>query len=343
MTETYDEEFYQDLRGRARSSAREIVPLVQELLAPKSVIDVGCGVGSWLSVWREFGVTDVFGVDGAYVKVEMLEIPPAQFLPFDLTQALPLERKFDLAMSLEVAEHLPTENAADFVTSLTKLSSVILFSAAIPHQGGTHHINEQWPEYWARLFAAHGYVALDCLRSRVWQNEKVEWFYAQNLFLFVARDFLNSHEKLKQFTAQANPLALVHPTKYLAQVEWSDRLQQTLLELNEIAGCDEALILVDEDQLRWIVQTVRRTIPFPELNEHYAGAPVDSAAAMHELTRLREENSDARFLVFAWPAFWWLDYYQEFADFLRTSFLISIENERLIIFDLHRAVQYEER
>ena len=334
MSEIYDENFYQDLRGRARSSAREIVPLVQELLAPKSVVDIGCGVGSWLSVWREFGVSDVFGVDGAYVKKEMLEIPSEQFLPFDLTQALPLERKFDLAMSLEVAEHLPDENAADFVASLTKLSSVILFSAAIPHQGGTHHVNEQWPEYWAKLFAAHDYVALDCLRSRVWQNEKVEWFYAQNLFLFVARDFLNSHENLKQFATQSNLLALVHPQKYLAQIEWSDRLQQTLLELHDISARDEALILVDEDQLRWIVQTVRRTIPFPEMNEHYGGAPIDSTSALLELKRLREINSDARFLVFAWPAFWWLDYYQEFAKFLRVSFLQIVENERLIIFDL---------
>ena len=63
----------------------------------------------------------------------------------DLAQPLQIDRRFDLALSLEVAEHLPPECGSEFVQTLTDLSSVILFSAAIPFQGGTDHLNEQWP------------------------------------------------------------------------------------------------------------------------------------------------------------------------------------------------------
>ena len=103
----------------------------------------------------------------------------------DLAQPLQIDRRFDLALSLEVAEHLPPECGSEFVQTLTDLSSVILFSAAIPFQGGTDHLNEQWPEYWADRFDARGYVPIDCIRRRIWRNEDVEWWYAQNLMFFV--------------------------------------------------------------------------------------------------------------------------------------------------------------
>src|SRR6185436_10775009 len=95
----------------ARSSAQVIIPLVMELLPVQSVVDLGCGIGTWLSVFRERGACDFLGIDGDYVEIDQLEIPRECFWPHDLRQPLNLERRFDLAVSLEVAEHLPAEAA----------------------------------------------------------------------------------------------------------------------------------------------------------------------------------------------------------------------------------------
>lgn len=217
----YTEDFYKFVEQTARQSAKEIVPLVYQLIQPKSVIDVGCGLGTWLSVFKDYGIEEILGVDGDYVDKQMLEIPQENFLPFDLKNPLKIDRQFDLVLSLEVAEHLPEECAETFVDSLTRLGSVILFSAAIPFQGGTDHINEQWQDYWAKYFSEKGYIAIDCLRKKVWQNANVDFWYTQNLLIFASQDYLESHELLKrewENTADSQ-LAIVHPKKYLEVVE----------------------------------------------------------------------------------------------------------------------------
>lgn len=218
---TYDERFFEELREGARRSARVIVPLVVRRLGPRSVVDVGCGLGTWLAVFVENGVVDVVGIDGDYVDPARLEIPPERFVAHDLSTPLRLERRFDLAVSLEVAEHLPVDRAATFVDSLTALAPFVLFSAAIPFQGGTNHVNEQWPEYWAAIFEERGFAPVDCIRRDVWSDENVEWWYAQNTLLFV------EEARLGAPTAGGTPfertprsqLALVHPRQYLWQVE----------------------------------------------------------------------------------------------------------------------------
>ena len=154
-----------------------------KLVPAKSVVDVGCGLGTWLAVFREQGATATLGIDGEWIDRNHLEIPSESFMAFDLTQPLRLDRRFDLVVSLEVAEHLPPEAAETFVDSLTRLGSTILFSAAIPSQGGTHHVNEQWPEYWAHLFEKRGFRVVDAIRRRVWENGAVATWYAQNALL----------------------------------------------------------------------------------------------------------------------------------------------------------------
>ncbi|MBF6592205.1 MAG: methyltransferase domain-containing protein [Ktedonobacterales bacterium] len=222
----YTAEFFESFQESSRQSAREVVPLLLELLQPRAVVDVGCGVGTWLSVFHEHGIADIQGVDGSYVKREALLIPPERFLPFDLKQPLDLGRRFDLAISLEVGEHLPARCAKTLVESLVRLAPVVLFSAAIPLQGGNHHINEQWQDYWARLFQTQGYVAIDYVRPRVWRNERVQLWYAQNTLLYAHRDALEAHPRLLaayQATDQEQ-LSLVHPRLYLAHVPVSERL-----------------------------------------------------------------------------------------------------------------------
>jgi SAM-dependent methyltransferase len=198
-----------------------IVPLVVERLRPRSVVDVGCGLGTWLAVFMENGVADVTGVDGDYVDSSRLEIPAERFVAHDLSTPLSLDRRFDLAVSLEVAEHLPADRAAIFVGSLTALAPFVLFSAAIPFQGGTNHVNEQWPEYWAALFGQRGFLPVDCVRREVWGDENVEWWYAQNTLLFVEEGRLASPpDGGRPFERTPfSQLALVHPRQYLWQVE----------------------------------------------------------------------------------------------------------------------------
>jgi SAM-dependent methyltransferase len=187
------------------------------MLQPKSVIDVGCGDGTWLSVFQELGVSDMVGLDGDYVDRRQLQIAQDQFRSIDLSSPFSFSRSFDLAMSLEVAEHLPPNSADGFVESLTRLAPVVLFSAAIPSQGGTHHLNEQWPGYWAGLFEARGYLPIDCIRARIWASKQVEWYYAQNLLLFVKASVVGENLSLRREYEKTNQhqLALVHPTRFL--------------------------------------------------------------------------------------------------------------------------------
>lgn len=216
----YGREFYSDQQEGSRRSAREVVPLLMQLVGPRRVLDVGCGVGTWLSVFAEQGVSEVWGVDGDYVERPMLQIPAERFRPQDLMEPFQLEGPFDLVVSLEVAEHLPAERADSFVETLTAHGPVVLFSAATPFQGGTGHVNEQWPGYWLNLFRAREYEVIDCIRGRVWDNEKVEWWYAQNLLLYVRRDYLATHAALRAEQARTNvgQLSLVHPRHFMAKI-----------------------------------------------------------------------------------------------------------------------------
>lgn len=184
MQSTYSADFYADQQGGSYRTAQRVLPWLQKFLAARSVLDVGCGVGTWLKVFKEMGVDDVLGVDGDYVGAEQLQIPSSQFSAHDLGKPLDLNRRFDLAMSLEVAEHLPPQSAEGFIRSICAHAPVVLFSAAIPEQGGTNHVNEQWPAYWIGLFAECSFVCHDCIRPFFWNDERVEFWYAQNMMLF---------------------------------------------------------------------------------------------------------------------------------------------------------------
>ena len=212
----YGEKFYQEQEQGSLQSAKEILPLILQMMPCNSVVDVGCGVGNWLIACAELGISDLIGVDGDYVDTKLLKITEQQFVRHDLTKPLKLNRPFDLVISVEVAEHLTEDHADTFIDSLTELGSVILFSAAIPHQGGTYHVNEQWPAYWIEKFDRRGYRLVDCIRAKVWTNEKVEWWYAQNMFLFVRHDVLQGNSELEEASKISSAgLSLVHPRPYL--------------------------------------------------------------------------------------------------------------------------------
>ena len=217
MTIPYTKDYYLAHREGARRSAEAIVPLVMGWIHPRSVVDVGCGAGTWLSVFRKYGAREILGIDREYVTGEILEIPEKEFLPHDLRFPLSVDREFHLVVSLEVAEHLPPECAETFVDSLTHLGPAVLFSAAIPFQGGTDHVNEQWPDYWVELFGRKGFVALDPIRKHVWQNADVESWYSQNILLFVKREYLEERPELQaeRKDIRDTQLSIVHPRMFM--------------------------------------------------------------------------------------------------------------------------------
>jgi SAM-dependent methyltransferase len=202
-------------------SAEEIVPCLMELIAPKSVVDIGCGVGAWLSVFRDKGkVTDYLGFDGEYMLNQNLQISPQFFVTCNLDKMIiSCDRTFDMVISLEVAEHLTKENALPFIQHLTNLAPVVCFSAAIPKQGGTNHINEQWPDYWANLFAQRKFVPIDCIRKKFWNNEKVAWWYKQNTILYVREDCLDQYPQICNYYDGQPPIPIVHPQLYKKYTE----------------------------------------------------------------------------------------------------------------------------
>jgi SAM-dependent methyltransferase len=214
----YRKEWFTARESAARSSAETILPFVLQVVQPRSVVDVGCGLGSWLAVARDLGTERILGVDGPYVDRTSLQIPRDRFLARDLSAEFSIDESFDLALCLEVAEHLPSTSASRFVAELVQLAPAVLFSAAVPFQGGTGHQNEQWPAYWARLFRQHGYVALDVVRQRFWSDEGARYFYAQNMVLYVARTQAACcrHRLLDLDTRDDHlPPSLIHPHLYL--------------------------------------------------------------------------------------------------------------------------------
>jgi len=209
----YDQRFFEGIRRSAEESARVIVPLVTGLISPRSVLDVGCGDGTWLDAYRRLGVADYFGVDGDYVR-KVLRVPTDRFAARDLSVPFDLGRRFDLVQSLEVAEHLTPDAAEGFIESLVRHGDTILFSAAVPGQGGTGHLNEQWPDYWGELFLHAGFAAYDWVRPQVWTDQRVAWWYAQNALLFVRNGLVS--EWTRRLPSPAPPdsaLRRLHPQR----------------------------------------------------------------------------------------------------------------------------------
>ena len=189
MPRVYDQKFIQYAATSSRYGASKVIPVVLSALDVGSVLDVGCAGGGWLSEWQQAGVNDVFGVDGAYVDMADLAIERERFMSADLAKPFDLGKTFDLVQSLEVAEHID-ETAADvFVANIVKHAGrYILFSAAVPGQGGEHHVNEQPYDYWRARFGEAGFAAYDFVRPRIAADNGISFWYRYNIILFVRNE-----------------------------------------------------------------------------------------------------------------------------------------------------------
>lgn len=222
LGELYRDEWYAGCRDGSIESARLYTDYLWRFIQPDSVMDAGCGRGHWLNAWREKGVRYLFGFDGRWNSQEQMSYPSIRFQPADLNLPFNLGDKVDLAMSLEVAEHLQPASASTFIACLAHTSDVILFGAAFPHQGGPSHLNEQPATYWARLFLDRGFVPLDVLRPVFWADDRIPFWYRQNTFLYVRND----SGRLKDFISQGlKPMEhigfmdCVHPALYACKIQ----------------------------------------------------------------------------------------------------------------------------
>lgn len=207
-------------------SANEIVPIIYNLIKPESVIDIGCGLGTFLRVFKDMGVKKVLGIDGTWVEISKLKknIKNDEFIPLNIEDGIYVGEQYDLAICLEVAEHLSESVADNFIQHLTELSSVILFSAAIPSQGGYGHLNEKWPSYWMSKFESRDYQILDIIRPLIWDNPKIFWWYKQNMFLFIKKSKCELIKEIKEKTV-CPILNLVHPELYLRKCNILEKIQ----------------------------------------------------------------------------------------------------------------------
>jgi SAM-dependent methyltransferase len=226
----YSRKFFENIRDVSLTSAAAAVPAILKVFPARSVIDVGCGIGTWLKPFADSGIERVVGIDGDYVDRNQLVIPSSCFIscdldkPFDLTELhrrLGGSQRFDLAISLEVGEHLPVARAASLVSDLCALSDVVLFGAAIPFQGWQRvHVNEQWQSYWVAKFAHNGYDAFDALRPLIWSSPDIAYFYKQNSIFYVKRG-TQAHEAFMARHARPSVgmFDIVHPEHYRSGVE----------------------------------------------------------------------------------------------------------------------------
>jgi SAM-dependent methyltransferase len=168
------------------TSIEVLVPIIIDLLEPRSVIDIGCNNAGWLAAFVQRSITDVLGIDGDYISPNELLTSPENYLAFDLehVELLKLGRQFDVALCLECAEHLDPSSSSKLVECLCGLATHVVFSAAVPGQTGWGHKNEQYPDYWQELFGRCGYRMFDPFRPVIWNNNAVKFWYRQNTFLF---------------------------------------------------------------------------------------------------------------------------------------------------------------
>ncbi|MCH8118436.1 MAG: glycosyltransferase [Planctomycetes bacterium] len=204
----YNSDFYKEHKDETLYSAKVIVPLILDIFPAGSVVDLGCGDGTWLSVFVDCGARTIRGFDVSDLapydyRVEKKYIETS--CDFS-SQEFVCTSKVDIVICLEVAEHLPEAAAPGLVKNLVNIAPVVIFSAAFPWQTSTHHINEQPHWYWQEKFHHYGYVEIDFLRPLLWSDGRVCWWYRQNITTFVSHDYLERNPKAKNLYSKYQEL-----------------------------------------------------------------------------------------------------------------------------------------
>lgn len=200
----YNDAFYSGRHDRSFYAATTVLSLLKRFYPNKnfsSILDVGCGTGTWLDASRSIGATDLYGIEGDWLPDSHFS-RHATLLRKNLDESFSFSRVFDMSISLEVAEHINPSSAFTFIASLASTSNLILFSAAPPGQGGQHHVNEQPIAYWVDLFAQHNFYPRDFIREAIWNDPNIDFWYKQNILIF---------ERNSSLSSNSQPLSFIHP------------------------------------------------------------------------------------------------------------------------------------
>jgi SAM-dependent methyltransferase len=251
----YSHKFFAHLREGSAASANALVPIVIGIHPARSMIDVGCGIGGWVKAFAERGV-EAIGIDGDYVDGKQLLIAEERFIAHDLNRELDAadlcrryakDGRFDLAISLEVAEHLAPERSETLVRDLCGLADVVLFAAAVPFQGGAGHVNERWQSWWAQKFADNGFDPFDVLRGDIWGRRDIAWWYKQNTIFYVKRNSAAHARFVARFGEPAGTMFdLIHPELFrgkVARLRNGNIFQKLLNAFRQSAGAPRAQAL----------------------------------------------------------------------------------------------------
>jgi hypothetical protein len=206
-----------------KTCAKIVLEHVLKLVDVKSAADVGCCLGTWTQSLIENGVKDVIPIDGPWCDMDLLSkhIDVSKFVAHDLNKGVFNDgNRYDLAICLEVAEHVEPQNELNVVETLVGLSDTILFSAAIPHQGGDGHVNEQWPSHWRELFRRYGYEFVDVIRPYIWTRDEVYRWYKQNMFIVTKQEKVDDvMKRFNELHIENQMLDVVHPKYWILKTE----------------------------------------------------------------------------------------------------------------------------
>lgn len=249
--QVYNNEFY-NMISEIIPDEKQIIPYVLEQIKPISIVDFGCGEGRWLiEAKRKDPNIEVLGLDGNYVNRDRLLISQDEFIGVDLREKIKLTKKYDLAISTEVAEHIEKEYADIFIDNLTRASDCILFSAAVPGQGGEHHVNEQWQSYWVKKFKSQNYEPDFSIRNYFWNNNYINCWRKQNLLMF----FRNRRKNVN-----SNIVDVVHPDMFKSCVDRN--LQEVGISVEYMLRCPETTESI-KNALKYLVEQKRKIIIYP--------------------------------------------------------------------------------
>ncbi len=239
----YSANFYAGQSDGSAAAALALLPTVLDLVRPSSVIDIGCGTGAWLATCRHLGVGRTVGLEGGWVRQADLRDQAITLVTTDLERPLTVSDRFDLAISLEVAEHLSAGRAEALVEEISRLAPVVLFGAAIPGQGGGfNHINEQWQSYWVAHFARRDYQAIDLIRPRFWTAHEIPVHYRQNTMLYVHSSVAGRYREAAEAVASGFPIDVVHPEVHVATTTALNAPPTISQSLRAVAGLPGAVV-----------------------------------------------------------------------------------------------------